>query len=91
MARLSSPVRLRLAIRSAVDSRVNRTGLAMINPISMANSRLGSSHRDCRANLSGSATCNPMATTIATATGHRLSPRVTRRQAGMCTWFTGRV
>jgi hypothetical protein len=72
-------------MRSVVDSRLNRTRLAMINPISMANSRPGSSHRDCRVNRSGSASCNPMATTIAAATGHWFSPGVTRSQARMCT------
>lgn len=82
---VGDPARTKLTIRNTVDSRLNRTGLATINPTRRANSRPGNSHRNCGANRSGNTTCNPIATIIATATGHRFSPRVTRSHAGTCT------
>ena len=86
LATLSNPVRTRLAARRGMDSRLNRTGLAMISAISIASSRPGSSHRDTSTRLSGRASCSPIATITATATGQRLSPRVTRNQAGTWAW-----
>ncbi len=67
----------------AMDWRLIRCGLAVTSTISSAPCAAGSTQDGLTStSLSGTATCSPMATAVATATGQRSSPWVARRHAG---------
>ena len=82
LPRLASAMSPRLSRRNIGVRRSIRPGFAAISTPMITTSTAGSTHRPPSMNRAGSASCNPIMTTMASANGHRCSPRVIRRQAG---------
>lgn len=79
---LTTAMRAMLATRIRLDRRLICFGLATTNPIRSSASTAGSNQTSRIANLRGRLSCNPIAAATTMLTGHRVSPRVTCRQAG---------
>ena len=75
----------RLTIRSRRSRNWMRPGFASTSTTSIASSTAGRSHRCSNVTRAGNASCIPIAHSTPIVTGHRGSPRVTRRHAGAST------